>query len=116
MGKSSVFAAWERTFFTAKDAPSLNAAVRRYGFILIMLPVRHYATLTPPEANRPESWVLEAVRRRLEQFGFATRDLGLIEAMLKAGTSPSRWTSPTRPIGTLRWPPSRDSFRRSRCW
>src|SRR5258707_5898380 len=50
-----------------------------------MLPVRYYAALSPPEANRPESWVLEAIRRRLEQFGLATRDLGLIEAMLKAG-------------------------------
>ena len=29
--------------------------------------------------------MLEAVRRRLEQFGFGTRDLGLIEAMLNAG-------------------------------
>jgi hypothetical protein len=51
----------------------------------ITLPVRYYAALPAPEANRPESWVLEAVRRRLEQFGIATRDLGLIEAMLKAG-------------------------------
>jgi hypothetical protein len=85
MGKSSLFAAWERAYFAAVDAPNLNAAVRRYGFILIMLPVRHYAALAAPEASRPESWVLEAVRRRLEQFGLATRDLGLIEAMLKAG-------------------------------
>jgi hypothetical protein len=38
-----------------------------------------------PDVNRPESWVLEVVRRQLERFGFATRDLGLIDAMLKAG-------------------------------
>jgi hypothetical protein len=85
MGKSSVFAAWERAYFAEGEAPTLDAAVRRYGFILVMLPVRHYAALSPPEANRPESWVLDAVRRRLEQFGLATRDPGLIEAMLKAG-------------------------------
>jgi hypothetical protein len=65
--------------------PNLNAAVRRYGFILITLPLRHYAALPVPDANRPESWVLEAVRRQLEQHGFATRDLGLIEAILRAG-------------------------------
>jgi hypothetical protein len=85
MGKSSIFAAWERAYFGAQDAPRLSAAARRYGFILIMLPVRHYAALPPLETNRPESWVLEAVRRRLEEFGLAIRDLGLIEAMLKAG-------------------------------
>jgi hypothetical protein len=50
-----------------------------------MLPVRHYAALPAPEANRPETWVLEAVRRRLEEFGLVIRDLGLIDAMLKAG-------------------------------
>ena len=85
MGKSSVFAAWQRGYFAAEDLPDLRAAVRRYGFILIMLPLRDYAALPAPDANRPESWVLEAVRRQLEQFGFATRDLGLIDAMLRAG-------------------------------
>jgi hypothetical protein len=85
MGKSSVFAAWGRAYFAAEDAPNLNAAVRRYGFILIMLPLRNYAALPLSDANRPESWVLEAVRRQLEQHGLATSDLGLIDAMLKAG-------------------------------
>jgi hypothetical protein len=85
MGKSSVFAAWERDYFVAKDVPNLNAAVRRYGFILITLPLRYYASLPVPDANRPESWVLEAVRRQLEQHGFATREPGLIEAILRAG-------------------------------
>jgi hypothetical protein len=85
MGKSSVFAAWSRAYFAAEDMPNLNAAVRRYGFFLIVLPVRHYSTLPVPDANRPESWVLEAVRRQLEQFDFATREIGLIDAMLKAG-------------------------------
>ena len=85
MGKSSAFAAWERAYFIAEDAPSLKAAVRRYGFILITLPVRHYAALPVPDVNRPEFGVLEAVRRQLEQFGFVTRDLGLIDAMLRAG-------------------------------
>ena len=85
MGKSSVFAAWERAYFVAEDVPNLNAAARRYGFILIALPLRQYAALPVPDANRPESWVLEIVRRQLEQHGFTTRDLGLVDAMLKAG-------------------------------
>ena len=38
-----------------------------------------------PDANRPESWILENVRRQLEQHGFTTRDLGLVDAMLRAG-------------------------------
>ncbi len=85
MGKSSVFAAWERAYCVGEDAPNLNAAVQQYGFILIMLPLRNYATLPVPDANRPESWVLEAVRRQLEQYGLGTSDLGLIHAVLKAG-------------------------------
>ncbi len=85
MGKSSVFAAWERAFFAAENAPTLAAAVRRHGFVLVTLRVRHYAGVPPPEAGRPETWVLEAVRRRLEQSGLETRDLGLVEAMLRAG-------------------------------
>jgi hypothetical protein len=85
MGKSSVFTAWERAYFADTDTPNLGAAVRQHGFILITLAFRHYAALPMPDANRPETWVLEAVRRQLEQFGFATRDLGLVEAMLKAG-------------------------------
>ncbi len=85
MGKTSVFAAWERAYFAAEDVPNLNAAARRYGFILIALPLRHYAALPVPDVNRPESWVLEVVRRQLEQYGFTTRDLGLVDAMLKAG-------------------------------
>jgi hypothetical protein len=55
MGKSSVFTAWQRAYFAAADVPNLDAAVRRYGFILIMLPVRHYAVLPVPDANRPET-------------------------------------------------------------
>jgi hypothetical protein len=85
MGKSSVFAAWERAYFIAENVPSLNAAARTFGFILIALPLRHYTALPVPDANRPESWVLEIVRRRLEQYGFTTRDLGLVDALLKAG-------------------------------
>jgi hypothetical protein len=85
MGKSSVFAAWERAYFIAADVPNLNTAARRYGFILIALPLRHYAALPVPDANRPESWILEIVRRQLEQHGFATRDIGLVDAMLRTG-------------------------------
>ena len=85
MGKSSVFAAWERAYFAAEGAANLKAAVRRYGFTLVPLRVRYYAELPIPDPNRPESWVLEAVRRQLEQFGLATQDRGLVEAMLRAG-------------------------------
>jgi hypothetical protein len=85
MGKSSLFAAWERAYYAEKNTPSLSATVKRYGFILVTLSVRHYATLPPPDINRPESWILETVRRRLEQFGFATHNLKLIDAMLRTG-------------------------------
>jgi Two component regulator propeller len=85
MGKSSVFAAWERAYFIAADVPNLNAAASQYGFILIAISLRQYAALSVPDANRPESWILEIVRRQLEQHGFATRDLGLVDAMLRAG-------------------------------
>jgi hypothetical protein len=74
-----------RWHFVARDIRSLNAAVRRYGFILITLPLRHYAALPVPDANRPEYWVLEIVRRRFEQLGFTMRDLGVVDAFLKAG-------------------------------
>lgn len=85
MGKSSVFAAWERTYFAAVDVPNLNAATSQYGFILIAIPLRQYAALPVPDANRPESWILEIVRRQFEQHSFVTRDLGLVDAMLRAG-------------------------------
>jgi hypothetical protein len=85
MGKSSVFAAWERAYLVAEDVPNLKAAAHQYGFVLIAIPLRHYAALPVPDANRPESWILEIVRRQLEQHGFATRDLGLVDAMLRAG-------------------------------
>src|SRR6516225_6954156 len=80
MGKTSIFAAWERAYFASPDVTTLRAAARRHGFILVMLPVRHFAAVPPPDANKPETWILEAVRRRLEQFGLATEDLGLVKA------------------------------------
>src|SRR5262249_46172423 len=45
MGKSSVFAAWEREFFASEGQKTLRAAARKYGFIPIMLRVREYAAL-----------------------------------------------------------------------
>jgi hypothetical protein len=85
MGKSSVFAAWERTYFPADENATLADAVRRFGFILVMLPVRHYAALQPPEPNRPETWVVEAVRRRFEMFMLGDVEHALVRSMLKAG-------------------------------
>jgi hypothetical protein len=85
MGKSSVFAEWERSYFSAEEGATLSRAARRFGFILVMPPVRHYATLPTPEPNRPESWVIEAVRRRFEMFGFGELDHTTVRAMLKAG-------------------------------
>ena len=85
MGKSAIFQAWERGYFHADGASTLRAAARAHGFILIPLQVRQYATMAPPETDRPHSWIIEAVRLRLEQSGLATRDRGLIEAMLKSG-------------------------------
>jgi hypothetical protein len=90
MGKTSIFAAWERAYSASPDAPTLRAATRRYGFILVMLPVRHFAAGPPPDPNKPETRVLEAVRPRLEQSGLATEDPGLIKAMLNAGNIASR--------------------------
>jgi hypothetical protein len=84
MGKSSVFEAWDRAYFVAEDVPNLAAAARRHGFILIAIRLRHYADLPVPDANRPESWILEIVRRHLQRHDFTTRD-GLVDAMLKAG-------------------------------
>ena len=85
MGKTSVFAAWERAYFASPDAKTLHAVTRQHGFILVMLPVRDFATVQPPDEKKPETWVLEAVRRRFEQFDLATEDLGLIKAMLNSG-------------------------------
>ena len=84
MGKSSAFSYWERTYF-AGAATTLADAARRFGFMLVMLPVRHYAALSA-DASRPELWVIEAVRRRFEYFGLTVTDLGLVEAMLRAGS------------------------------
>lgn len=82
MGKSSVFAAWERAYFA--DPETLSAAAARLGFILIMAPVRHYAGL-PMDPNRPEAWVVEVVRQRFERFGLGELDAALVRAMLRAG-------------------------------
>jgi hypothetical protein len=50
-----------------------------------MLPIRHYATIEPPELRNPESWVTDAIRRRLEQFGVVLEDLSTLKAMLRTG-------------------------------
>src|SRR5262249_29478894 len=42
MGKSAVFAAWERDYYAA---PTLSSAVHKHGFVLIMLRVRQFAML-----------------------------------------------------------------------
>jgi hypothetical protein len=84
MGKTSVFAAWESAYFASPDAKTLRAATRQHGFILVMLPMRHFAR-PPPDPNKPETWVLDAVRRRFEELDFATDDLRLIKAMLRSG-------------------------------
>jgi len=85
MGKSTVFTAWERAYYDDPHCASLADAARKHGFILVMLPVRHYATIDPPEPKSPESWVVEAIRRRFEQFGVVVEDAGTLKAMLRAG-------------------------------
>ncbi|MDM0110516.1 hypothetical protein QTI66_00015 [Variovorax sp. J22R133] len=85
MGKSTVFAAWERAYYDDPDHATLADAARKHGFILVMLPVRHYAAIDPPDPKSPESWVVEAVRRRFEQFGVVVEDAGTLKAMLRAG-------------------------------
>ena len=69
MGKSSVYGAWEPAYFATEDFDTLSAAVRQYGFIMIALSVRNYGGILAADARRTESWVFEAVRRQLEQFG-----------------------------------------------
>ncbi|WP_132680154.1 hypothetical protein [Pseudomonas vancouverensis] len=86
MGKSSVFSAWERDFFL-EGSPSLSQAVRRFGFgfVLVTLPARQYSAVSAPVGHRPESWVVEIIRRRLEQFGFPLSQ-ELTESLLRRGT------------------------------
>jgi ligand-binding sensor domain-containing protein len=85
MGKSSLFTAWSRAYFVAPELFTVNAVTRQYGFLLIAIQMRHFAAIPIPDPNRPESWIIEVVRRTLEQYGFGTSDLGLISAMLRAG-------------------------------
>ena len=85
MGKSSVFAAWERAFYTSAATPTLAATVKHYGFVLVPLRLREYAGLAAPNAHRPESWLIEAVRRRFEQSGMPMQDPELVAAMLMTG-------------------------------
>jgi hypothetical protein len=84
MGKSSVFGMWERTYFLDSKSTSLARARRRYGFILVTIPVRQFAEL-PADANNLEAWVIEASRKRFEQFGLDIADASLIKAMFKRG-------------------------------
>jgi hypothetical protein len=82
MGKSAVFQAWERAYYL--ESGSLVAAVQKFGFILVSIPVRQVAHL-PIDANRPDSWVTQAVMHRLSQFGLDLTDSSLAEALLKTG-------------------------------
>jgi hypothetical protein len=85
MGKSSIFAAWERAFFLAPQISSLRNASHLWGFVLVPLRARDYATIPIPEPTNPETWMIEAVRRHFEGMGLSVRDRGLVEAMLKSG-------------------------------
>jgi hypothetical protein len=83
MGKSALFYAWERDYFPADPAASLAESHKRFRFTLITIPVRYYADRSIPQQN-PETWVLEAVQRRLEEFGLVTKT-PLVDAMLRSG-------------------------------
>lgn len=83
MGKSTVFEQWERAYYDAGEG-SLSAVVRTFGFILVTVPVRHFARL-PADPNHPETWVVDAVQRRLQRFGMPIDNLDLVKAMLRAG-------------------------------
>ena len=85
MGKSTVTEAWDRAFFADPECPTLAQAVRKYGFILITVPVRHYSALESPDAKSPEGWVIDAVRRRLEHYGMPLDDSATLRAMLRSG-------------------------------
>src|SRR5262249_13661318 len=81
MGKSAVFAAWERDYYAA---PTLSSAVHKHGFVLKMLRVRQFAML-PVSQSQPENWVIEAFCKRLEQAGVELSDPSLVRAMLRTG-------------------------------
>lgn len=83
MGKSALFYAWERDYFPKEDTATLEASYRRFGFVLITIPVRYYDDL-PISQAAPEAWVIEAVRRRLEEFGISTKT-AVVDAMLRSG-------------------------------
>lgn len=85
MGKSAVYSAWERAYFAGDDCTTLARAAAKYGFILVTVPVRHYATVAPPEPKRPESWLEEVILRRLVEFDIALEDPSIVKAMLRAG-------------------------------
>lgn len=85
MGKSAVYSAWERAYFADDDCTTLARAAAKYDFILITVPVRHYATVAPPEPKRPESWLEEVILRRLVEFDIALEDPSIVKAMLRAG-------------------------------
>ena len=85
MGKSAVYSAWERAYFAGDDCTTLARAAAKYGFILITVPVRHYATVAPSEPKRPESWLEDVILRRLVEFDMALEDPSIVRAMLRAG-------------------------------
>lgn len=85
MGKSAVFMEWAKIYYCDSNKATLADAVRKHGFILIMLPVRDYAMTEPPDSGNPESWVIEAIRQRLGQFGLTIEDASVLQAMLRTG-------------------------------
>ncbi|MBD0678664.1 hypothetical protein [Pseudomonas sp. PSB11] len=85
MGKSAIFMSWARAYYCDPENTTLADIVRKYGFILVMLPVRDYAMIQPPDSGNPESWVIEVISRRFKQFGLPLGDATLLTAMLRAG-------------------------------
>ena len=85
MGKTAIFKAWARAYYCDPENTTLSNVVRQYGFLLVMVPVRDYAMIKPPDSAHPESWVVEVISRRFMQFGLPLGDVSLLTAMLRAG-------------------------------
>lgn len=82
MGKSLVFRTWLRRYFV--DHPNLSSAYTSYGFILIPILIRDYASL-PERAEQRSDWFVEVMRRQLSAGGIRIDDVGLVKAMLLSG-------------------------------
>ncbi|WP_375595845.1 hypothetical protein ABWI00_06000 [Algihabitans albus] len=68
-----------------RDPPSLAASRSRYGYVLIPITLRSFASVPVPE-QAPEDWLFDLVARRLEGTGLALEDQQLLKGILVSGS------------------------------